>query len=858
MLRHRLPASRMRPWPATLLLLALAACDAAKTVPEAGVTARLAGSRSTAISKLRYTLAVDLPRAPGADIEGRMRIDLELAEPAAPLQVDFREAPERLKAIRVNGRAAPVKHRAEHILIPTDALLAGANRLEFDFLVGDSSLNRNPDFLYTLFVPDRARTAFPVFDQPDLKAVWELTLALPADWRAISSAPLAAGETDGDRRILRFAPSERISTYHFSFVAGAFEAITRDVSGRPMTLLHRETDEAKIERNREEIFRLHEAALAWLEDYTGIPFPYEKLDIALLPAHPYGGMEHVGAIQYRAESLWLDEGASDTQRLRRATLIAHEVAHMWFGNLVTMRWFDDVWTKEVFANFMAAKIVNPAFPDINHELNFLIDHHPGAYAIDRTAGANAIRQPLANLNQAGQLYGPIIYDKAPIMMRQLERLVGEAAFRDGLREYLRRYAHGNASWPELIRILDARSGTDVAAWSEVWVNTPGRPQFAVTTNAGQRSLDQTDPADRGRLWPQSFAVLTLGDDGAATNSLRIEATSTALGALPPVKDAGLLLNADGFGYGLFPADAALLDARGDLAPLPLASLLIQLYEQMLETGDPSPPVYLHALLDIATATDDQLLLDLALGQLQRIFWTLIDEGERRNLAAALERRLWTAMEAQTDPSLRKLWFKSLAELALTAPTLSRLADIWSGNAVLDALPLAERDMIELARLLAIKDPAGAGRYVAAQLERTKNPDQRRRLAYLEPSLAPDRSRRDAFFASLADERARETEAWVLDALANLHHPLRVGEAQAYLPRTLELLEEIQATGDIFFPAGWLRVSLANHHSDRAVAMIETFLAERPDYNPQLRMKILQAADPVLRANRLRREARSGG
>ena len=111
---------------------------------------------------------------------------------------------------------------------------------------------------------------------------------------------------------------------------------------------------------------------------------------------------------------------------------------MWFGDLVTMNWFDDVWMKEVFANFMAAKIVNPSFPEVDHDLRFLMANHPAAYGVDRTAGANPIRQPLENLREAGTLYGAIIYQKAPIVMRQLEARVGEDTFRDGLREYLRR------------------------------------------------------------------------------------------------------------------------------------------------------------------------------------------------------------------------------------------------------------------------------------------------------------------------------------------------------------------------------------------------------------------------------------
>jgi len=142
-----------------------------------------------------------------------------------------------------------------------------------------------------------------------------------------------------------------------------------------------------------------------------------------------------------------------------------------------MRWFNDVWMKEVFANFMAAKIVNPSFPDVNHPLRFLLSNYPSAYQVDRTAGANPIRQTLANLTEAGQLYGAIIYQKAPIVMRQLELILGETTFRDGLREYLKRYAFGNATWTDLIRVLDARTPVNLAAWSHAWVEERGRPAF---------------------------------------------------------------------------------------------------------------------------------------------------------------------------------------------------------------------------------------------------------------------------------------------------------------------------------------------------------------------------------------------
>ena len=197
-------------------------------------------------------------------------------------------------------------------------------------------------------------------------------------------------------------------------------------------------------------------------------------------------MEHAGKILYNASGLMLDESATQNQLLGRASVIAHETAHMWFGDLVTMRWFNDVWMKEVFANFMAAKIVNPSFPTVNHDLRFLLSNYPSAYEVDRTPGANPIRQQLDNLNEAGSMYGAIIYQKAPIVMRHLEALLGADNFRDGLREYLKAHAFANATWSDLIAVLDARTPIDLQQWSQVWVDQPGRPTIETDARDEER------------------------------------------------------------------------------------------------------------------------------------------------------------------------------------------------------------------------------------------------------------------------------------------------------------------------------------------------------------------------------------
>ncbi|MFQ5633408.1 MAG: M1 family aminopeptidase, partial [bacterium] len=295
------------------------------------------------------------------------------------------------------------------------------------------------------------------------------------------------------------------------------------------------TDLAKINRNAKAIFDLHHKALDWLENYTGIPYPFEKFAFVLIPSFQYGGMEHPGAILYRANRLLLNESATQNDVLGRASLIAHETAHIWFGDLVTMDWFNDVWMKEVFANFMAAKIANPAFPEINHDLRFLLAHYPSAYAVDRSEGVNPIRQELENLNEAGSLYGAIIYQKAPIVMRQLERLVGEQQFRQGLQEYLKTYAFDNATWPQLIEILDQKTSEDLRTWSRVWISEPGMPRIQteiMLDAAGEIAslqIRQDDPLGKGRIWGQNLSVFASAAGKMRRFPVKFRASEQAVG-----------------------------------------------------------------------------------------------------------------------------------------------------------------------------------------------------------------------------------------------------------------------------------------------------------------------------------------
>ncbi|MDP5064062.1 MAG: peptidase M1, partial [Haliea sp.] len=213
----------MRVW-IVLLVALLGACGKVDEMPvEPGVSLALAEQRAARLSELHYRLHFAIPAEQSQPIRGEVEIRFALTDANAPLLLDFRAPPASLQAVAVNGSPLAAAVEREHVILPAAVLREGANTVAIAFTATDSALNRNPDYLYTLFVPDRARTALPLFDQPDLKATWELSLALPSGWQALGGGQLLASEPGAETSLQRFALTEPFSSYLFSFVAGDFQ-----------------------------------------------------------------------------------------------------------------------------------------------------------------------------------------------------------------------------------------------------------------------------------------------------------------------------------------------------------------------------------------------------------------------------------------------------------------------------------------------------------------------------------------------------------------------------------------------------------------------------------------------------------
>ena len=827
---------------------------------EKGISLELAKYRKQQVSNVVYHLDFDIPTTKTEPIPASLTLTLIIQDLTNDLFLDFNEAKSHLKSVNVNGDKTDINHQKEHLIISKKDLVLGENTIVISFNAGESSLNRNEDFLYTLLVPDRASTLFPCFDQPDIKARYQLTITAPKEWEVLCGAFEESSIEMGDFTKHIFSQTDIMSTYLFSFVAGKFTSVTKNPGAFDMRFLYRENNQEKIEESVDEIFSIHQKAIDFLEEYTQVKFPFQKMDFAAIPPFQYGGMEHVGVIQYRASSLFLDKNATQNRKLSRAKLIGHETSHMWFGDLVTMRWFNDVWMKEVFANFMADKIMNPVFPEINHKLNFMMSHYPSAYSEDRTKGTNAIRQYLGNLKNAGSLYGRIIYNKAPIMMRQLESLLGEAEFKEGIQEYIQTYSNENADWSELVTILDHKTTSDIKSWSDVWVNSSGRPLFTEEVDLNEKGnvtkfvIHQKAEDGSQKVWVQSFKI-QLKDKRGFEKTINLKNMGNSFDISSAVKDfkpGQILYNTNGFGYGVFPIYKDKISSYKDIDDeVSRGAQFINLYENMLR-GVVNPLETYGVFFEAMLVEENELILNYLSGRIQTIYWTFLTKKQQHAVQQKTESQLFTLLKKELPKNIKKTLFNLYQSTAISEKGKENLYAIWSKNKRIKNLFLNENESTSLAMKLAIYEHPKASEILKEQGAAISNKDRLARFQWLLPSLSDNEVIRDSFMKSLLEKENREKESWVQTALGNIHHPLRQDSATKHLKVILEELEAIQLTGDIFFPKGWLASSIGNYASKEAAVVLQSFLDTHPNYNPILLKKILQTTDNLTRAQNIKK------
>jgi aminopeptidase N len=827
--------SFLRCFYALIAIISTVAANALNVSP--GVSRELASLRKANYNDIVYTLHFDVPSLRSADITGKVNIEFNHIK-NTPAIIDFRADKNQILSLKVNGKPCDYTFKDEHIIIDAKHLKKGREQVTIDFISGSKPLNRNDEFVYTLLVPDRARTLFPCFDQPDLKATYKLSLNVPADWIALSNTSIAEESVNGDTRYVQFADTEPLSTYLFSFVAGKFTKESRTQNGRTISAYYRETDPDKIAQ-LDNIFNQVFAALDWQEDFTAIKYPFAKYDFVILPGFQFGGMEHTGATLYNDRMMFLGNHPTPEEELSRAQLIAHETSHMWYGDLVTMVWFDDVWTKEVFANYFAAVITEPSFKNLNHILNRINTFYIPSLNEDRTPGRTAIQQPLDNLQDAGLIYGNIIYDKAPVVMFKIVDLMGEEAYKEGLRKYLKKYSYDNATWDDLIAILDAETPEDIEGFSDVWIKSVGMPHISFTPTDDGFDIEQTDPYDRGLVWQQSFSVRALNAD--SVKDITVDLNSDFLHYELGFKPDALIPNSDGRGYAYFIPDDKSLDYilnnwyDFDDEAMRMASMLT-LYENYHNHRYASPDVVINSFLKGLEKEQNPLIAAATINALE--FMCTHTEG---NLRLSTELAMDNLASIMPTESARLKMQRIVCRLMTEPSIVNRYFNMWSDA----SNPLwSESDYTTASYELAVRMPEKADSILSIQRSRITNADRLKQFDFISPACSSDKTLLDSLFNSLQLLENRLIEPYAESRLYYLNHPTRDIYSSRYIIPGLELLAEVQRTGDIFFPIKWTQMLLGSHRSNEAREALNKFLDSHPDYPILLKNKILQSAYPL--------------
>lgn len=851
-----------------------------------GVSRELAQHRATSIQNLAYNVLFRLKKGKKdltVDGEVELRFDLRDA-PLAPLLLDFRDLDGKGNPIEgtivgrplVNGReVGPLRQLNGHLLVNAADLQAGRNRIRLGFqtrmAASGRPLLRYQDredgsvYVYSLLVPMDASLLFPCFDQPDLKGRFSLIIDAPEDWSVIANgARLGAVKGDPPGRH-RFAETEPISSYLFAFAAGPFVALGEGDSPLPLRLYVRGSQAERARREWPTLRELTVGGMAYLAHYFGHRFPFSKYDQVLLPGFPYGGMEHAGATFLREDAILFRSTPTRGDLLNRAALVLHELVHQWFGDLVTMRWFDDLWLKEGFANYMAyrtmAELQPLGLPAEQIWKRFYLTHKPAAYTIDGSPGTTPIFQQIDNLKDAKSAYGAIVYQKAPGLLRALCYRLGEEPFRQGVRRFVERYAYTNATWQELIESFELAAGEPLRDWAQAWIRERGMPRIEVDWRCHEGMLSevvvrQSDLHGEGRRWPIETQLLIVAPGGAHYRR-RVRLTERQVvvtGEESPSCPRFLFVNEGDYGYGLFLLDAQSRAAvTADLPTIAdpfLRTLLWGALWEAVREAEMAPEEYLRLVLRAAPQESDEDLLESLIERVGRAWQRYLSSAQQARWLNRIEAQWAAGMMNAPTPNARILYFRSFRSLTRSAAGRERLKALLGGRQPPPGIEIRPFDRWRLlAGLLAHGDP-DAERLLAEEIRRDQSEDAAKQ-AYLVGAARPDPATKRRYFADYVGHDSSIPEDWIEGSLPFFHLPHQADLTLPYLEQALSALPRLKRERKIFFVLAWLNHFLGGQTSEEARQVVEQFLA-REALDRDLTRKVREVGDELVRTTRIRR------
>lgn len=830
-----------------------------------------ATERARLLDVAGYDISLDLTSgglaADNRTFRSVTEVRFRCAEPGASTFIEV--AADSVRAATLNG--APVDldtWSAENGLTLTDLAAENTLVVDADFLYSASGqgLHRSVDpvdgetYLYSQFETADAQRVFACFDQPDLKSVYTWHATVPAHWRAISNMPVVAEETDGGAtKTVHFAESARMSSYITALCAGPYHEVRYSHDGISMGYYCRASMAEHMDAD--DLHLITTQGFDFFHEQFGVRYPLPKYDQLWVPDFNAGAMENFGCVTHSETHYIFRSQVTDFEYEQRANTILHELAHMWFGNLVTMRWWNDLWLNESFAEWASHWANTHATRFSDAWTTFLSIRKNWGYRQDQLTSTHPVYCEMPDLEAVEVNFDGITYAKGASVLKQLVAYVGEEPFRDGLRSYFGRYAWGNATFDDLLSELETASGRELRKFAAQWLETAQvntlRPEVTIAADGTYERVvvRQEAPADYPTLRTHRIGV-GLYDlrDGRLVRRDRIEVdvsgeatelTQLAGVAAPDV----LLLNDDDLTYAKLRLDersmaTVVQHVSAFESSLPRALCWAAAWD-MVRDAELSARDYVALVLAGLPAESDINLVTQTLRQAASTLAMYADPDWAPTGWADLARTARTAVRlAEPGSGLQLAWARTYASAARSEEDLATLRGWLDGTDVPDGLAIDTELRWTVLRALVATGAAGTPE-IDAELAGDRTASGEREAA-LTRALVPTAEHKAEVWAALTGDEILPN--WRSRALLQgFQHPAQVELAAPYTGRYFEALGRVWASRDSEPAQEFVILAYPAYQvSPETITATDEWLAQ-PGHPAPLRRLVTEGRDGVVRA-----------
>lgn len=657
-------------------------------------------ARKSQVKSVSYDLFFDLSLNSGG-FKGKTLIRAELNRIDVPLSID--SMARKIESVKVNGKEIRNYQKRKGSFDVPARNLSPQVEIEItysnDYAKTAGGLIRSKDpkdgaeYIYTDFEPYYAHNLFPCFDQPDLKAKFTVTVSAPSAWKVIQNELPESSIVKGDKTVTAFKTTPPLSTYLFFLGAGPFHQWTDSYGDLPLHLYARKSLLSYVDA--ENIFKTTKAGLKFYNDYFGYPYPFSKYGQLFIPEFAWGGMENPGAVTLNERNIFRGPVPA-SMHVRRDNLILHEMAHMWFGDLVTMEWWNDLWLNESFATYLATIAQERALDSKATWISFQSTKSWG-YWQDQLITSHPIETEVPDVRTAKGNFDGITYAKGASALKQLHFFVGEDGFREGLRSYFKNYAFGNTQRKDFIGSIAKASNVNLDEWTTKWLQTAGPNRVSVDVVCHNDEIKtmilRQQESVSGTLSPHKTRIGLFKEDDAEMEMEKVLDVAFS-GAETNVKEAVgvdcpdfVLPNLEDKDYALYSLDKGSVEKAGKALNGfndSLSRLLVwnTLY-QMVRDGELKPVDYFESAIKALEKEEDDLLVGLILGRhsnLRSVYELYLGPISRERIAPKFEEVIWSRIsKASEGSSLQMAFFDFLLTIAGTSASQEKFYTMLTKN-----------------------------------------------------------------------------------------------------------------------------------------------------------------------------------